>query len=488
MKLLQDILYQVRVQEIAGITNLAIDSLAFDSRKVGHFTLFVAVRGTQVDGHAFIDQAVSAGAIAVVCEELPSMRKQGVTYVKVENAHAALGILASNFYDNPSSELKLIGITGTNGKTTCATLLYRLVRLLGKKAGLISTVENRINHQVLNATHTTPDAIALNAMLRQMVDAECTYCMMEVSSHALHQHRVSGIRFAGGVFTNITHDHLDYHVTFDAYIGAKKLLFDMLPKESFAIVNSDDRHGATMLQHCKAGIQRSYAVKSMADFRARIVENQFAGLQLSIDGMDLYTKLVGRFNAYNILAVYATAIEMGLPKLDVLTALSTVSPPAGRFEYIKSPGNVTAIVDYAHTPDALKNVLKTIEDIRTRNEQVYTVIGCGGDRDRTKRPEMARIACKLSDRVIFTSDNPRSEDPEAIIAEMKAGVEAVDYKKTLVVVNRKEAIRLACSLAKTGDIILVAGKGHEKYQEVAGVKHPFDDMQELNESFKILHA
>jgi UDP-N-acetylmuramoyl-L-alanyl-D-glutamate--2,6-diaminopimelate ligase len=488
MKLLQDILYQVRVKDVSGTTNLAIENLAFDSRKVINFTLFVAVRGTQIDGHQFIDQAVQSGAVAIICEDMPSSRKEGVTYVKVENAHAALGVLASNFYDNPSAELKLVGITGTNGKTTCATLLYRMVRLLGKKAGLISTVENRINHEVVNATHTTPDAISLNAMLRQMIDAGCTYCFMEVSSHALHQHRVSGITFTGAVFTNITHDHLDYHRTFDAYIGAKKMLFDMLPREAFAIVNSDDRHGSTMLQNCKASVQKTFAVKSMADYRARIVENQFAGLQLSIDNLDLYARLVGRFNAYNLLAVYGTALELGLPKLDVLTALSSVNPPAGRFEYVKSPGNVTAIIDYAHTPDALKNVLKTIDDIRTRNEEVITVIGCGGDRDRTKRPEMARIACKYSDRVILTSDNPRSEDPEAIIGEMRAGVEPHDFKKTVTVVNRKEAIRLACSLAKSNDIILVAGKGHEKYQEVAGVRHPFDDLEEVNESFKILHA
>ncbi len=487
MKLLQEILYQVRVKDVSGTTNLAIEHLAFDSRKVINFTLFVAVRGTQIDGHQFIDQAVQSGAVAIVCEEIPASRKEGVTYVKVENAHSALGILASNFYDNPSAELKLIGITGTNGKTTCATLLYRMARLLGKKAGLISTIENRINHAVVNATHTTPDAIALNAMLRQMVDADCTFCFMEVSSHALHQHRVSGITFAGAVFTNITHDHLDYHRTFDAYIGAKKMLFDMLPRDAFAIVNSDDRHGNTMLQNCKAAIQKSYAIKSMADYRARIVENQFAGLQLSIDNIDLYAKVVGRFNAYNLLAVYGTAVELGFAKLDVLTALSSVNAPAGRFEYVKSTGNVTAIIDYAHTPDALKNVLKTIDDIRTRNEDVITVIGCGGDRDRTKRPEMARIACKFSDRVILTSDNPRSEDPEEIIAEMRAGVEHQDFKKTVTVVNRKEAIRLACSLAKSNDIILVAGKGHEKYQEVAGVRHPFDDLQEVNESFKMLH-
>jgi UDP-N-acetylmuramoyl-L-alanyl-D-glutamate--2,6-diaminopimelate ligase len=488
MKLLQDILYQVRVQQVVGTTNLAIASVAFDSRKVVSFGLFIAVRGTQADGHQYIDQAIKAGAVAVVCEALPQMTKEGITYVKVENAQAALGIIASNFFDNPSQDIKVVGVTGTNGKTTCATLLYRLFRLMGKKVGLLSTVENRINHDVVPATHTTPDALVLNALLNKMVDAGCTHCFMEVSSHALHQHRVAGVQFAGAVFTNITHDHLDYHGTFDNYIAAKKMLFDMLPREAFALVNLDDRHGPTMLQNCKAVVQRTFAVKSMADYRARIVENQFAGLHLHIDGMDLYTKLVGRFNAFNILAVYGTAIHLGMEKLDVLTALSSLNPPAGRFEYINGPNDITAIVDYAHTPDALRNVLKTIEDIRTRSEQVITVVGCGGDRDRTKRPEMAFIATKLSDKVILTSDNPRSEDPDAIIAEMRAGVEAADYKKCLSVTNRREAIRLACSLARPGDIILVAGKGHEKYQEIAGVKQPFDDLMEVTEALKTIQA
>jgi UDP-N-acetylmuramoyl-L-alanyl-D-glutamate--2,6-diaminopimelate ligase len=488
MKLLQDILYQTRIKQVIGNTNVAVESIVFDSRQVTGFSLFVAIRGTRMDGHEYIAQATAQGAIAVVCEELPETLKEGITYVKVENAHASLGVMASNFYDNPSGDLKLVGITGTNGKTTCATMLYKLFRLLGKKVGLISTVENRIHNDVVPATHTTPDAVSLNGLLRQMADAGCTYVFMEVSSHALHQHRVSGITFAGGVYTNISHDHLDYHKTFDAYIGAKKMLFDMLPKDAFALVNLDDRQGPTMLQNCKAATQKTFALKSMADFKARVVENQFAGLHITIDGMDLYAKLVGRFNAYNLLTAYATAILLGREQMEVLTALSSVPPVAGRFEYVISPDNVTAIVDYAHTPDALQNVLKTIEDIRTRNEEVITVIGCGGDRDRTKRPEMARIACKYSNRVIFTSDNPRSEDPQSIIDEMKKGVEPIDYKKTNTIVNRAEAIRMACSIAKSGDILLIAGKGHEKYQEINGERFPFDDLAVINETFKTFNA
>jgi len=488
MKLLQDILYQTSIKEVSGSTNLAVESIVFDSRKVTGFCLFVAIRGTLSDGHGYISQAVEQGALAVVCEEFPETKKAGITYVKVADAHAALGVMASNFYDNPSTELKLVGITGTNGKTTCATMLYRMFRLFGKKAGLISTVENRIHSEVEPATHTTPDAVSLNLLLRKMVSAGCSYCFMEVSSHALHQQRVSGITFAGAIYTNISHDHLDYHKTFDAYIGAKKMLFDMLPKDAFALINLDDRQAETMLQNCKAKTQKTYALKSMADFRAKIIENQFAGLHLSIDGQDLYARLVGRFNAYNILSVYGAAILLNRDKMEVLTALSNINPVAGRFEYVISPDKVTAIVDYAHTPDALQNVLKTIEDIRTRNEQVITVLGCGGDRDKTKRPEMARIACKYSSRVIFTSDNPRSEEPEAIIADMKAGVEPIDYKKTNTIVNRQEAIRMACSIASPGDILLIAGKGHEKYQEIKGEKFPFDDLAIVADAFNTLQS
>ncbi len=487
MKLLQDILYQVGIKQVVGSTNVAVESIVFDSRKAAKMSLFVAIKGTLSDGHAFIDSAIKSGASAVVCEDLPESRNKGVTYIEVTNSHEALGIIASNFFDNPSEKLKLVGITGTNGKTTTSTMLYDLFRLLGKKVGLISTVENKINNEVVPATHTTPDAVSFNELLVRMVDAGCTYCIMEVSSHALHQHRVTGAKFSGAVYTNISRDHLDYHKTFDAYIGAKKMLFDMLPKEAFALVNLDDRQGPTMLQNCKADVQRTYALKSMADFRVKVIENQFGGLHINIDGLDLYSKMVGRFNAYNLLSAYAAAVLLGFEKLDVLTALSNISPVAGRFQYVIGPDKITAIIDYAHTPDALKNVLKTVDDIRTRNEEVITVVGCGGNRDAGKRPEMARIACKYSDRVIFTSDNPRNEDPEAIIEDMKAGVEPQDYRKTNTIVNRKEAIKMACSIARAGDIILIAGKGHEKYQEIKGERIDFDDLGIVNDTFKLLN-
>lgn len=487
MKLLQDILYQVSIKEVVGATNISVESIVFDSRKSITSSLFVAVKGVLSDGHEFIDQAIANGAVAIVCEELPKSKKPEITYVAVSDSHEALGIMASNFYDNPSEKLKLIGITGTNGKTTTSTMLFDLLRLLGNKVGLISTVENKIDNEAVPATHTTPDAVSFNQLLVKMVEAGCTYCFMEVSSHALHQHRVTGAKFAGAVYTNLSHDHLDYHKTFDAYINAKKMLFDMLPKDSFALVNLDDRQGETMLQNCKADVQRTYALKSMADFKVKVIENQFGGLHVNIDGLDLYAKMVGRFNAYNLLSAYATGVLLGFDKLDVLTALSSINPVAGRFQYVISPDKVTAIIDYAHTPDALKNVLKTVEDIRTRNEEVITIVGCGGNRDATKRPEMARIACKFSDRVIFTSDNPRNEDPEAIIEDMKKGVEPQDFRKTNTIVNRKEAIKMACSIARSGDIILIAGKGHEKYQEINGERLPFDDLQIVNDTFKLLN-
>jgi len=488
MKLLKDILYQVRIQSVNGTTNAAIQQIAFDSRKVSSFSLFVAIKGSLSDGHEFIDTAIAAGAAAVVCEVLPQKLVNDITYVQVDDSHEALGMMAANFFDHPSQALKLVGVTGTNGKTTCATMLYQLHRLLGKKCGLLSTDENRIHNDVIVATHTTPDPLALNALLRKMVQAGCTYCFMEVSSHALVQHRVTGLQFAGAVFTNITHDHLDYHGTFDAYIAAKKLLFDRLPKTAFALVNLDDRHAPTMLQNCKAITLRTFAIKSMADYKAKVLENQFNGLYLHLDGVDLYTKLVGRFNAYNILSVYGAAMLLGGEKLAILTALSNVNPVAGRFEYIRSESGVTAIVDYAHTPDALQNVLKTVEDLRTRNESVITVVGCGGNRDAAKRPEMARIACKYSDRVIFTSDNPRNEDPEAIIADMAKGVEPTHYRKTTSIVNRREAIKMACTVAVAGDIILIAGKGHENYQEIKGERFPFDDMAMVRETFQMIKS
>lgn len=487
MKLLQDILYQAGLVQVEGSTHIGIDAITNDSRKVENSTLFVAIRGSVADGHDFISKALDNGAAAIICEDMPEERRPQVTYVQVNNTHKALGVIASNFYDNPTEKLKLIGITGTNGKTTCATMLYDLLTLMGEKVGLVSTVNNKIAGEIIPSTHTTPDAVSLNRLLANMVDAGCTYCFMEVSSHALDQYRVGGAKFSGAVFTNLSHEHLDYHKTFDAYIAAKKMLFDMLPKEAFALVNLDDKQGRTMLQNCIAETQKTFALKSMADFRVKVIENHFGGLQLNIDGMDLYTKLVGRFNAYNILAVYASLVLLGFDKMEVLTALSSINPVAGRFQYVRSTDNVTAIVDYAHTPDALKNVLKTVEDIRTRNETVITVVGCGGDRDTSKRPEMARIACKYSDRVILTSDNPRTEDPEAIIEDMRKGVEAHDYRKVNSNANRREAIKMACSIARGGDIILIAGKGHETYQEINGERLPFDDLAIVNDTFKMLN-
>lgn len=486
MKLLRDVLYQTRIKQVVGNTNVAIESICFDSRQVKSYCLFVAVRGTQVDGHTFIDKAVEQGAIAIVCEEIPHKKVEDITYIQVEDSSEALGMMASNFYDNPSSEIQLVGITGTNGKTTCATMLYRVFKFLGKKVGLISTVENRIHNEVVSATHTTPDALSINGLLREMVDSGCTHCFMEVSSHALVQHRVTGLEFTGGVFTNISPEHLDYHKTFDEYIAAKKLLFDGLSSDAFALVNLDDRHAQTMLQNCRAKTQKTFALKSMADFKAKVIDNQFSGLHMNIDGYDLYSKLVGRFNGYNILTAYGVSILLGREPMEILTALSNVNPVQGRFEYVISPDQVTAIVDFAHTPDALVNVLKTIDEIRTNNEEVITVVGCGGNRDTTKRPEMAKIACKWSNRVILTSDNPRFEDPQAIIDDMMKGVEPQDYKKVNSIVNRAEAIKMACSIASAGDIVLIAGKGHETYQEVNGEKRHFDDMEEVNKSFKML--
>lgn len=483
MKLLRDILYKTNLQEVHGSTNIAITSLTFDSRTVAKDSLFIAVKGTQSDGHAFIAKAIDLGAIAVVCETLPETLNEKVTYVRVTNTGVDLGYMAANFYDHPSEALKLIGVTGTNGKTTTVTLLFQLYRALGIKAGMFTTVRNMINNEEIPATHTTPDAIELNRMLRMMADAGCKYVFMEVSSHSVVQNRIAGLQFAGGVFTNITHDHLDYHGTFDAYIKAKKGFFDMLPSGAFALVNKDDAHGAVMVQNTKA-LKRSFSVRSSADFHCRILENQFSGLHLNMDGTEMWSKLIGSFNASNMLAVYATAALLGQEKLNVLTTLSTLGPVEGRFQYLRSENGITAIVDYAHTPDALKNVLGTIRDIRTGNEAVITVVGCGGDRDKTKRPMMATIACEMSDRVVLTSDNPRSEDPVAILEDMKAGVGLKYERNVLSVVDRKEAIRTAIALAKPGDIVLVAGKGHEKYQEIKGVKHPFDDMSIVRESLK----
>lgn len=486
MKILKDILYKAGIIEVIGSTDTPVASITIDSRQVQPLSLFIAVRGTVVDGHNFIDKAVEQGAVAIVCEEVPAHQSAAVTYIRVSDSSFALGNIASNFYNNPSTRLHLVGVTGTNGKTTCATLLYNLFTKLNHKCGLISTVENKIGTEVIPSTHTTPDPISLNKLLAEMAEAHCTYAFMEVSSHAAAQNRIVGIEFTGGVFTNLTQDHLDYHKTFEHYRDSKKKFFDMLGRNSFALTNADDKNGPFMLQNTKAK-RYTYGLKNMADYKAKVLENGLTGLHLIIDGQEFWSKLIGDFNAYNILAVYTTAVLMGESKVDVLTALSALSPPEGRFQFIKSNG-VTAIVDYAHTPDALENVLQTITEIRTRNEQVITVVGCGGDRDRGKRPMMAGIACELSDKVILTSDNPRTEDPETILAEMQTGVEPQHYKKVLKVTDRREAIRAACQMANSGDIILVAGKGHEKYQEIQGIKHPFDDMEVLKETFNQLNS
>ncbi len=485
MKLLKDILFRARIMNVIGSTNVAVEHITMDSRAVKPFSLFVAVDGVTVNGHNYITKAIEAGAVAIVCEKMPEEIIENITYVQVQSSSESLGIVADNFYDNPSQQIKIVAVTGTNGKTTTATLLFRLLRKMGRKAGLLSTVVNKINEKEIAATHTTPDAVSLNSLLRDMVNEGCEYCFMEASSHALHQNRLAGIKISGAIFTNITHDHLDYHKTFNEYIKAKKILFDSLPSSAFALTNRDDRLGDIMLQNCNA-CKRSYALQTMADYKAKVIENSFGGLHLTLDGQEIYTKLIGSFNAYNLLAVYATAIELGLDKTDVLIALSALEAPEGRFQYIRTHTGIIAVVDYAHTPDALENVLHTIKDIRTGTEQVITLVGCGGDRDKTKRPQMARIAALLSDKVVLTSDNPRSENPDTIINEMKQGLELSLAKKTLALTDRREAIKLACTLAQPGDIILIAGKGHEKYQEISGVKHPFDDYTIAGETLNTL--
>jgi len=486
MKLLKDIIYSVRIKNVVGTTNVAVEHLAFDSREVTQYALFIAVKGTQVDGHKYIQTAIEKGAIAIVCEVLPSKLADGVTYVEVHDSAEALGIVASNFYDNPSEKIKLIGVTGTNGKTTSVSLLYDLFELFGAKVGLISTVVNKIHNEIYTATHTTPNAIELNELLAKMVEKGCSYCFMEVSSHAVDQKRIAGVRFSGGVFTNISRDHLDYHKTFDNYIAAKKAFFDALPEEAFALTNIDQEYGETMVQDTKAKVY-TYGLSAFADFKAKILESRLDGSLLLIDNKEVYTKLIGDFNAYNALVAYAVGVLLGKEELEVLTMLSNLTPPEGRFQHIISDTGVIAIVDYAHTPDALENVLKTIKNIRTGNELVITVVGCGGDRDKGKRPLMAEVACQMSDQVVFTSDNPRSENPEQIIAEMEAGVPAKDYRKTLSITNRKEAIKTACSIARKDDIILIAGKGHEKYQIIGDEVFDFDDKEVVIEILKKLN-
>ena len=484
MAKLTDILFGVSLLEIEGPRDLEVRSIAFDSRRVESDSLFVAVAGLTVDGHDFIEQAIAKGAKVIVFEKDLNDQHPSVTYVRTNDASAALGIISSNFYQRPSEKIKLIGVTGTNGKTTTVTLCHQLFNQLGYKAGLISTVENKIGEEVIPSSYTTPDAIELNRLLSKMVTAGCTHAFMEVSSHSLVQNRVAGVMYSGGVFTNISHDHLDYHKTFDAYIAAKKLLFDHLPSHAFALVNADDKRGKIMLQNTRA-TQNSFALKTAADFKAKIIHNTIQGLELDLDGTDVWFKLVGDFNAYNLLAVYSIAMCLGEEKSEVLTQMSTLQPARGRFELVENELGVLAIVDYAHTPDALDNVLSTLTELRTRNEQLITVVGCGGDRDKTKRPKMARIAYDLSDKVILTSDNPRSEDPQRIIEDMLEGIPEKGSRKTLRILDRKEAIRTACSMAGEKDIVLVAGKGHESYQEINGVRHHFDDKEIL---YEILNA
>ncbi len=477
---LQDLLYGVAIKSLTGQPQLEVAALAFDSRMVNVGTMFFAIVGEAVDGHLFIDNAIVSGASVVVCETLPTNLNAAVTYVEVANASESLGVVACNFYGNPSAELRLVGITGTNGKTTIATLLYQLFRGLNYGCGLISTVQNQINEEIVPATHTTPNPIALNQLLRDMVNAGCEYCFMEVSSHAVSQHRIAGLTFTGAVFSNITHDHLDFHKTFDNYLKAKKQFFDALPKSAFALTNTDDKNGMVMLQNTKA-YKKTYALKQMADFKAKIIENKFSGLHLEIDQTDVYFKMVGTFNAYNLLAAYATAILLEQDRLKVLTTLSALSGAEGRFDYIVSKSGMVGIVDYAHTPDAVQNVLSTVANLRKGTEKVITVIGCGGDRDKTKRPIMAQVACDWSDKVILTSDNPRTEDPKSIIEEMEVGVSPTNQRKVMSITDRKEAIKTACHIAQPGDIIVIAGKGHEKYQEINGVRHHFDDKEVINE-------
>jgi UDP-N-acetylmuramoyl-L-alanyl-D-glutamate--2,6-diaminopimelate ligase len=485
MKNLAGIVWKIPVVSVIGDLNIPILSISFDSRKVEPGTLFVAIHGTVTDGHHFVADVVRRGASAIVCEEMPASIRHDITYIITKDTSLALGLICNEFYDRPSKKLKLIGVTGTNGKTTTVTLLYHLFRKMGYKAGLISTVACYIDGQRSEATHTTPDSLKTNALMAQMVQQGCEYCFMEVSSHAVVQQRIAGLTFAGGVFTNLTHDHLDFHKTFAEYLKAKKTFFDNLPDTAFALVNKDDRNGTVMVQNTKAAV-KTCAMKSMADFRCRVVEHDFAGMLLQLDGREAWMRLIGEFNACNLLAVYAVAVLLGQKPEETLTAMSTLTPVDGRFEFIRSAGNVTAVVDYAHTPDALENVLKAIHGIFTeKSSHIITVVGCGGDRDKTKRPEMAKIAVASSSRVIFTSDNPRSEEPDAIINDMLAGLDNTQRRNTIVIADRREAIRTACIMAASGDVVLVAGKGHETYQIVKGVKSHFDDREVVKEAFLI---
>ncbi|HZW63061.1 MAG TPA: UDP-N-acetylmuramoyl-L-alanyl-D-glutamate--2,6-diaminopimelate ligase [Flavobacteriaceae bacterium] len=485
MVALKDILYKVTINKVVGNTNININNISFDSRNIADKDVFVAISGSVFDGNNFIEKAIKNGACAIVCEKLPKQLEDKITYVEVSNANKALAFMASNFYQNPSENLKLVGVTGTNGKTTVATLLYNLFKKAGYKVGLLSTVKVLVDVKEYPATHTTPDSLTLNRYLQLMSVEGVEYCFMEVSSHGIHQHRIEGLKFKGGIFTNLSHDHLDYHHSFAEYRDVKKRFFDTLPSDAFALVNLDDKNGLVMLQNTRAR-KYTYALKSYADYRAQIIENQFSGLLLKINGVEVWTKLIGTFNAYNILAIYATAQLLGLDQQEVLTLSSELETVSGRFQHLISEKKITAIIDYAHTPDALKNVLETINSIRTKNEELITVVGCGGNRDKTKRPKMGHIASALSTKVIFTSDNPRNEDPQEILNDIEKGVEPQNIKKTITVLDRKQAIKTACQMAQPHDIILIAGKGHETYQEIKGERFDFDDFKLAKEFLKQL--
>lgn len=486
MKTLQDILFKVPLLQVVGSTAIAIDGLCMDSREVKENFAFVAIKGVSVDGHQFIDKAILLGATCIVCEKMPDNLVENITHILTKDTHFALGLMSHLFYDEPTHKIKLIGVTGTNGKTTVATVLYNLFSELGYVCGLISTVQNHVGNVVIQATHTTPDAISINALLHKMVKANCSFVFMEVSSHAIHQNRIAGLSFAGGIFTNITHDHLDYHKTFEEYINVKKAFFDSLGKDAFAITNIDDKRGGVMLQNCKAK-QFTYSLHTLADFKGKILENALTGLQLSINSQEVHFRLIGEFNAYNLLAIYATAICLQQNQHEVLEILSNVNGAEGRFDYFISPKEkIIGIVDYAHTPDALQNVLATIKKLNQSNNQIITVIGCGGDRDKTKRPIMAAVACEYSSKAIFTADNPRTEDALAIIKDMEADLKSSYQRKYVAIPDRREAIKTAVNFCKEGDIVLVAGKGHEKYQEINGIRNDFDDKKVLQEVFELL--
>ncbi len=485
MSVLKDILYKIAINEIVGSTSVEINAIHFNSLNIERNDVFVAIKGSMVDGHKYIDNAVEKGAKAIVCELMPIKVVEGVTYVVVDDTSIALAVMAANYYNNPSENLKLVGVTGTNGKTTIATLLYQLFKKAGYKVGLLSTVKIMVDNKEYETTHTTPDSLVINKFLNEMNNEGVEFCFMEVSSHGIHQNRTKALQFSGGIFTNLTHDHLDYHNTFSEYRDIKKRFFDELPKTAFALVNGDDKNGGVMLQNCNAKHYK-YALKSYANYKTQILENQLTGLLLKLNNVEVWTRLIGSFNAYNITAIYAVAELLGLEKVEILRLISELESVNGRFQYLISDKKITAIVDYAHTPDALKNVLETINTIRTKNEELITVVGCGGDRDKTKRPKMGHIASALSTKVIFTSDNPRNEVPEKIIEDIEKGVEPQNFKKIVSISDRKQAIKTACQMARPNDIILIAGKGHESYQEIKGKRIDFNDFRIVEDLLRLL--